>query len=181
MKKSFFRSGFTLIELLVVIAIISVLMAVLFASFSSARESARDSARQSDLKELQLAIELYKSQNGVYPAQGCGTPGGTWAGPGPQPSWGSNCSTYIIGLVPEYLPSLPTDPSREQETGVGFMYQTNAARTVYKAMVHRSVESKFITSYADEFSRCPSSSVNCPSVGSVANIYAVYSLGAENW
>jgi prepilin-type N-terminal cleavage/methylation domain-containing protein len=180
MKKGFLKSGFTLIELLVVISIIGVLMAVLFASFDSARKSARDSARQSDLKELQLAIELYKSQNGVYPAQGCGTPG-TWAGPGPQPSWGTDCDTYILELVPEYLPSLPTDPSGEDVSGVGFMYMTNASRTVYKAMVHRSVESKFITSFADEFSRCPSVGGSCLSVGSNSDVYAVYSLGAETW
>lgn len=181
MKKGLFRSGFTLVELLVVISIISVLMAVLFASFSSARESARDSARQSDLKELQLAIELYKSQNGEYPAQGCGTPGSSWAGPGPQPSWGANCDVYIVGLVPEYVPSLPTDPVSEQVSGEGFMYMTNAARTVYKVMVHRSVESKFITSYADEFARCPGAVPACPSLTNIQDTYGAYSLGAENW
>lgn len=180
MKKSFLKSGFTLIELLVVIAIISILTAVLVASFDSARKSSRDAARQSELKELQLAIELYKSQNGVYPAQGCGTPG-TWAGPGPQPGWGTDCDTYILGLVPEYLPSLPTDPLKEDDTGVGFMYTTNSTQTAYKAMVHRSVESKLVTSYADEFSRCPSAGPNCPSVGSNSDVYAVYSLGAEGW
>lgn len=180
MKKSFLKSGFTLIELLVVISIIGVLMAVLFASFDSARKSARDSARQSDLKELQLAIELYKSQNGEYPAQGCGSTS-QWAGPGPQPGWGADCDVYILGLVPEYLPSLPTDPSSEEDTGLGFLYKTNASHTVYKALVYNSVESKLVTSYADEFARCPSSGGSCTSVANIQKTYAVYSLGAETW
>ena len=55
--------GFTLIELLVVIAIIAILAAVLLSSFDEARKSARDDARKAELKELQLALELYKAQN----------------------------------------------------------------------------------------------------------------------
>ena len=54
--------GFTVIELLVVIAIIGILMAILLATFNDARMSARDDARQAQLKELQLALELYKAQ-----------------------------------------------------------------------------------------------------------------------
>ncbi|MBU1178801.1 type II secretion system GspH family protein [Patescibacteria group bacterium] len=65
MKKN---KGFTLIELLVVIAIIGVLASVVLASFNSARKKARDARRIADVKQLQLAMELYFDANSAYPA-----------------------------------------------------------------------------------------------------------------
>jgi general secretion pathway protein G len=177
--------GFTLVELLVVISIISILAAVLFASFSDARELARDEARKSSLKELQLALELYKSQNGTYPEAGCGV-GHTWShytGPGPLSSWGVSCDEYIVGLVPEYLSALPTDPSSEDELDMGYKYRTNGDS--YKVVAHLSVESDLVDSYAHEFARCPRGYADndvCP-IGGIpqVNSYAVYLAGAESW
>lgn len=65
MKK--FTRGFTLIELLVVIAIIGILSSVVLASLNSAREKSRDARRVSDLKQIQLALELYFDSNTEYP------------------------------------------------------------------------------------------------------------------
>lgn len=62
------RKGFTLIELLVVIAIIGILSSVVLASLNSARTKARDTRRIADLKQLQIAMELYFDANGSYPA-----------------------------------------------------------------------------------------------------------------
>ncbi|MCD5381402.1 MAG: type II secretion system GspH family protein, partial [Candidatus Pacebacteria bacterium] len=67
MKRLIYKKGFTLIELLVVIGIIGVLSAVLYANFGDAREDARNKAIKVEMKEGQLAIELYKAQNGSYP------------------------------------------------------------------------------------------------------------------
>lgn len=60
--------GFTLIELLVVIAIIGILSAVVLTSLNSARLKARDARRISDIKQIQLALELAYDTNGSYPA-----------------------------------------------------------------------------------------------------------------
>lgn len=142
------RNGFTLIEVLIVVAIIGILTTILIANYNQARENSRDKIRRSELKELQLAIELYKSQYSSYPPD-------------------------LTALVPTFVASVPTDPS-------GGSYTFNSNSTSYKLMTS-NVESLFITSFDDEFARCPRQGVNCPSVASIQSTYAVYSAGAEDW
>lgn len=60
-------NGFTLIELLVVIVIISILSALLMFNFVGVRQRGRDAQRKSDLRQIQVALELYRSDNGTYP------------------------------------------------------------------------------------------------------------------
>ncbi|MEZ4104241.1 MAG: type II secretion system protein [Candidatus Paceibacterota bacterium] len=179
MKRFNIKNGFTLIELLVTIAIIGILSSILYANFESAREQSRDKVRMTSLKELQLAVELYKSQNGQYPAQGCGT-AGSFAGPGLAGGSGfASCSTYITGLTPDFISELPTDPNQENETDKGFYYSSDG--NSYKIMVYDSVETLTVDNYGDEFARCPKSGgSDCPATAP-ANTYAVYSSGAEQW
>ena len=60
-------SGFTLVELLVTIAIIGILSAVVLTSMSGARNQAKDGRRVSDIKQIQLALELYYDIHKAYP------------------------------------------------------------------------------------------------------------------
>ena len=178
------QSGLTLIELLVVLAIIGILVTVVSAAFSESRAQTRDKIRMSSLKELQLAVEQYKAQNGVYPLRGCSeTTEDVWTSSGPgNETYYSPCTQYIVGLVPDYIPELPTDPNAEDEANKGFMYQVDSDQSAYKLMVHRTVESLRINAFNDSFARCPKVTAGtCPDVDSIADIYAVYSPGAEDW
>lgn len=86
------QSGFTLIELLVVIAIIGILSSVVLASLNSARKKGRDARRISDVKQIQLALELYYDANGAYPA-----------------TIGTASSSVLV--TNGYIAAVPTDPT----------------------------------------------------------------------
>ena len=59
-------NGFTLIELLVVIAIIGILEALLFPALSKAKTSAQRVHCMNNMKQVQLALNMYVLDNGNY-------------------------------------------------------------------------------------------------------------------
>lgn len=178
------RFGFTLIELLVSLSIIGLLTAILYANFEQARSQSRDKSRLAALKELQLAVEQYRAQVGSYPLAGCGATTAQFAGPGTASVSGmiscaaGNTNNYITGLSPSYIVRLPFDPKFEFVANKGFYYRSDGVS--YKLMLYDVAESILVTSFADEFARCPSATGACGS-GVPATTYAVYSLGAEDW
>lgn len=107
------KKGFTLIELLVVVAIIGMLSSVVLASLNTARGNARDSRRQSDLKQIQTALELYYNVNNAYPGEvACDTSKGSGSGNCAAytgASWTTSSRIYQA-LVPTYIQALPVDP-----------------------------------------------------------------------
>ena len=171
------RSGLSLVEMMVVISIIAVLSGVIYASFDDARKQARDKARMTALKELQLAVELYKAQNGTYPSS-CGG-SSDFFGPGEEMGdYYADCGDeYIQGLVPDFIDELPQDPKSESDLGMGFYYRSDGSS--YKILVQNSVEAIAVNS-GDEFYRCPGS-CNTQGGEDLARTYAVYSSGAESW
>ncbi len=98
--------GFSLIELLVVIAIIGLLSTMAVVSLNNARVKARDTRRMGDIKAIQTAIEMYKTQQttDVVPN------GANWAAVGTQ--------------LASYMTALPSDPNN---SGVySYVYCRNA-------------------------------------------------------
>ena len=174
--------GFTIIEVLVVISIIGILVAILVLSFDAARKHSRDSARKASLKQLQLAIETYRAQNGKYPAKGCGDVSTKWIGPNITGNSNTNvCTDYIAGVAPEFIAALPVD-AKQGGADSGFLYQTDSSQTAYKVIINNTVETDTVSTYSDEFARCALNCGNaaCPATPP-ANTYAVYSKGAECW
>jgi len=120
------QKGFTLIELLVVIAIIGVLASIVLASLNSARAKSRDARRLSDIKQLQLALELYfDGPTNEYP------PGSITC----SLSVNYGMEALVTG---NYIPQVPKDPlsGNTDATAVCYTYASGVltgatARTSY--------------------------------------------------
>jgi prepilin-type N-terminal cleavage/methylation domain-containing protein len=66
------RQGFTLVEMLTVIVIIGILAALTLTAVQSARSSARNAVIKTDITQLAMALEAYKTKHGEYPPDFCG-------------------------------------------------------------------------------------------------------------
>jgi prepilin-type N-terminal cleavage/methylation domain-containing protein len=121
------KLGFTLIELLVVIAIIGVLASIVLASLNSAREKSRDARRLTDIKQIQLALELYfdGTGSGQYPVTSttCTDGGGA-----------ANAEHNGLNALANdnYIPQIPRDPNLGTPSDCyEYATPTTGSRTVY--------------------------------------------------
>jgi len=115
------KRGFTLIELLVVIAIIGILSSVVLASLNSARKKSRDARRISDLKQLQLALEMYYDANEAY---------------------ASSTDALKSG---GYIPSVPSDPKDHS----AYVYATSASGDAYVLRADLETDNKALQNDVD--------------------------------
>lgn len=106
-KNSLSSQGFTLIELLVVIAIIGILSTLLMANFVGIRQRARDAQRKADIRQMQSALELYRSDNGSYPAANVVNSSDTTLGSSPCPTPSAFKSS---DGTTTYMAQIPCDP-----------------------------------------------------------------------
>jgi prepilin-type N-terminal cleavage/methylation domain-containing protein len=163
----FLKRGFTLIEVLVVVAIISILSSILYMNFGEAREEAVNKVVRSELKEIQLAIELYRAQNDHYPTS--------------TAAWNAGV------LVPDFAPSMP-DPDKSANDDCSYDYITDVGVGSY----YKLVANKCLAGIAnqaegvqadDPLARCPSScgsDPDCvPGDPDFFRSLAIYSLGGQ--
>jgi len=97
-------------ELLVVIAVIGLLASIILVSVNSARKKARDVKRLADLKQIQLAIELYYNQNSYYPKEGDGNNGKVGEGGG------------LDTMLSPYMSAVPNDPLGPGDSSYYYYY-----------------------------------------------------------
>lgn len=81
-----------------------ILYSIVFQSLDSARGKARDARRVADVKQLQLALELYYDANGGYPEN-------------------------LELLQPKFIPTIPRDPT----TGIEYIYEKRPDGSYYMA------------------------------------------------
>ena len=178
------RRGFSIPELLLAISIISLFASIIMFSVRRARGSSRDANRLAGLLQLQVAIEFYYSQNGVYPSPCSSTAG--WAGA--NLTYGGCVTNYIQGLTPTYISVLPLDPGGYGGVNFGYIYSTFNSGQDYKLMAYGVLENVTMNP-GDKYFRCPTTCDSgtypkCygPPVtnfdGNVPKTYAVYSPGA---
>ncbi len=89
--------GFTLIELLVVIAIIGILSGIVLVNLRSSQSKARDARRLDDMRALVTALNIYETENKVFPAT-------------------------LGALVPGQISAVPLDPKSSSSTPIQYIY-----------------------------------------------------------
>lgn len=174
MFKSFFaksrsmKIGFTLIELLVVIAIIGVLASIVLASLNTARRKSRDARRISDIKQIQLGLELYFDGPGnlQYPVATDNTVATNCVA-------GGNAFGLDV-LVPTYMPQIPRDPNA---TGLSLCYKYATPSSGTRSTYHLG------TVFEETGSSLYNNDKDCTSISPatcVSGITATYTGGGFN-
>lgn len=118
-------TGYTLIELMVVMSIIALLSAISIFALQGARRSSRDTQRKGDLEAIRSALELYKSDCGVYPNDSGGGDFNTLYG-GDDVFDTDDGTCTVTGNAREYLTNIPVDPQ-----GVNAYYYHNTSNFEY--------------------------------------------------
>lgn len=62
------EKGFSLVELLIAVGLIVILTGVALVSFRGTKGISRDAQRKTELEEIRSALELYRLDEGEYPA-----------------------------------------------------------------------------------------------------------------
>ncbi len=112
-------AGFTLVEILIVVAVIGVLAAGFITILNPANQlkGSRDSRRKADLKQIQTGLELFRADNGSYPANG-------------SISCGGNLTSGSI----TYISNIPCDPSPPRS----YVYTSSGSTYTLVACLERS-------------------------------------------
>ncbi len=110
MKKIFYKKGFTLVELLVVLALLSVIISgiILLINPAAILGKSNDARRKRDLRQIQTALELYRTDQGAYPITGS--------------SSFPTCDSTLQSGASIYMNKVPCDPLANPAWGRNYFY-----------------------------------------------------------
>jgi len=113
------KAAFIFVGILGILLIPAILFSTVFLSLGSAIEEARDAKRQADIRQIQMVLEIFYSEQNKYPFS-------------------------LNELSPKYLPSVPVDPSTNQP----YQYQLQPNGTDYQvcAKLESTKTQKCVTS-----------------------------------
>lgn len=106
------RRGFTLVEILIVVGIMTIILSMGIGSYSSINRKARDDRRRADLEQIRSALEMYRSNNNVYPTAL------------PTPAGGLPFGSPFSDTSNTYLQKTPQDPVSPRQV---YYYQVSGS------------------------------------------------------
>ena len=120
------KHGFTIVELLIVIVVIGILAAITIVAYNGIQAKARDTQRIADMKTIAKALELYKTNNGSYPAAVGTTNASGWE----VSHNGTAATNFLSALVSPTngVSKIPVDPANFG-TNSGVAASLNPSRT----------------------------------------------------
>jgi len=126
------RAGFTIVELLIVIVVIAILAAIVIVAYNGIQGRARDSSRVQDMKTIVKALEIYKTNNGSYPAANSTAGAAGWE----VSTTGSAPTNFLSALVSSTngISKVPVDPTN---TGVAGDLAPAASKNNFEYFYYR--------------------------------------------
>lgn len=90
--------------------------------------------RMSDMREVRQALESYKLDHGSYPI--------VEGAVGVRYDDGSDVGSWIPGLAPKYLATVPTDPRGRTEANRQYLYFSDGAE--FKIIAHGAEDASWV-------------------------------------
>lgn len=126
------RAGFTIVELLIVIVVIAILAAIVIVAYNGIQGRARDSRRVQDMKTIVKGLEIYKTNNGSYPAPVSTTGAAGWE----VSTDGTSPTNFLSALISSTngISKVPVDPTN---TGVAGDLAPAASKNNFEYFYYR--------------------------------------------
>lgn len=124
------QPGFTIVELLIVIVVIAILAAVTIVAFNGLQQRSRDSRRASDIAAITKALELYHTDNGMFPLSGGSTiQGPNWSttADGSWPTFMNQLTSYMTNSLSDPVSTPNTDLRNAASPGYDYAYYSVAS------------------------------------------------------
>lgn len=143
-----FSKAFTVVELLVVVIVIGILASVTIVAYNGAQDRAEFARAKTDMKHINDALIIYKSQNGSYPI----TSGWTY-----QYGYASSTlnTSFLSALVPTYLDKMPVGKANPSYAYYSYAYVSDGTNYKLIRIILRSLATPYTGLPAVEKSNNP--------------------------